>query len=86
MSHIPWRACNDAFPDKPILAWSLFKKKFIGSSWHVVPALVAICPIYIGDELTYEYADISYRQLLGNHAGLTLTDSAIIDAALDELA
>ena len=84
--HVPWRAVNDAFPGEPNLAWSLFKKKSIGSSWHIVPALVAIRPIFIGDELTYEYADTSYRGLLANHESLTLADSAIIDAALDELA
>ena len=84
--HVPWRAINDAFPSEPNLAWSLFKKKSIGSSWHIVPALVAVRPIYIGDELTYEYADTSYRGLLANHESLTLADSAIVDAALDELA
>ena len=84
--HVPWRAINDAFPSNPNLAWSLFKKKSIGSSWHIVPALVATCPIFIGDELTYEYADTSYRRLLADREGHNFADSAFIDAALDELA
>ena len=60
-----------------------------GSSWHLVPALVALCPLREGEEILYDYSDTSYRRLIPSRTstgdGLVEADSPWVDRALIEL-
>ena len=89
-AYCQWRAANDAWELPCNVAWQLFRvKRPRGSSWHLVPALVALRPLREGEEVIYDYSDTSYRRMLpspaSTAAGLVESDSPWVNQVLDEL-
>ena len=89
-AYCQWRAANDAWELPCNAAWQLFRvKRPRGSSWHLVPALVALRPLREGEEVIYDYSDTSYRRMLPSSAstatGLVESDSPWVNQVLDEL-
>ena len=88
--HCPWRAVNDAHREPSNIAWQIFREKpGTGSSWRLVPVLVATRAIAEGEELLREYSDVQYRSRLppaSELVGDLEEDAPWVHAALDHLA
>ena len=82
LHHGSWRDINDAYQVEPNLTWRLMKD----TSAHPprrVPVLVATQYIMVGDELFYDYSDVSWRirSMPAGPYDAILTEPGYLDAA-----